>query len=263
MAPHYITPRRLKPAPAWGILMGMKARLAILLVAAVFLGACSDDPAGPDDSGTGGDVDRLPLAVGSAWTYDLTFDVTWTYDDGTEANPPEHIEGTGTREIIGTETIDGRDYVTEAFFASSDGGPPRAAWRRFRQADGALYQADVATSLPPNKVPDEEFGESVRLRFPLAAGETWQLRPGSAAVIVTVEARETLSLPVGETSAWRVRVEAASAGPDDYRLLWYSRDGLVRLENHAEVHASDITSGRTVLIVTHEVQVLTEVDLAR
>ena len=135
------------------------------------------------------------------------------------------------------------------------------AWRRYRRAGDVLYQADVSPGVPPGEVPDGEFGELVRLRYPLAAGRTWQLRPGSAAVTVTVEARDTLALAAGDIPAWRVRVDVASAGPADYRLLWYGDDGLLRLENHAEVDAVDITTGRTVHIVTHEVQELTELDL--
>ena len=227
---------------------------------AATLAACTDDGAGPQIPPW--EVSGMPLAVGNTWSYDLSFDVTFKYEDGTDALEPKHLTASGTRQITGTETIDGREYVVEMFSGDYGGGSPAVWWRRFRQEPDAFYQADVANSVPPGEFPpEEEIGDQVRLRFPLAAGDSWRLRSGSDAIILTVEAQDTLSLSIGDIPAWRIRIDVAAAGPDDYIRLWYGMEGLLRRETHTEFNASDGSGGEIVHVVTHDMEELASLKL--
>lgn len=220
--------------------------------------ACSDSGVGPilsrDDRLT-----ALPLALGSEWDYALTFDVTFEDVDGAPVLPPEHRQGTGTRIIVALDTIAGREYAVEDFTARADGGAERTRWRRFRQEDGVVYQADVPLLVPPGGVPgDADPGELVRLRLPPDVGDSWRLRAGDPGVTVTVESLDTLTVGTDDVPAWRVRIVDDSAGPADYTADWYGADGLIRRVVHEEFDAVDVGSGERVHITKHEIQELVE-----
>ena len=105
----------------------MRARLAILLTPAA-LAACADDGVGPRRPNTPlWEVSGIPLTMGNTWNYDLTFDVTYTRENGTAFREPTHLTGSATRQITGTDTIDGREYVVETFTAEDDG--EQGQWR--------------------------------------------------------------------------------------------------------------------------------------
>jgi len=239
----------------------MRARLVILLTPAA-LAACADDGVRPLSPPTPPwQVSGVPLTVDNTWNYDVTFDVSFKRENGTDVREPIHFTGSATRQITGTDTIDGREYAVEKFSAEDDRGPLGVLWRRFRQDRDALYQAAVGTNVPPGEFPpEEEVGDQVRLRFPITAGATWRLRPESDAVVFTVEARETLSLAIGDTPAWRIRRDVATAGPDNYIRLWYGTEGLLRREAHSEFDASDAT-GENVHVVIHSVEELVSLQL--
>jgi hypothetical protein len=74
-------------------------------------------------------------------------------------------------------------------------------------------------------------------------------------------ARETLSLAIGDTPAWRIRVDVATAGPDDYIRVSYGTEGLLRREAHREFDAVDVLLDEIVHIVTHEVEELVSLQL--
>jgi hypothetical protein len=203
----------------------------------------------------------MPLTLDNTWNYNVSYDVTFTGEDGTDAREPQHRTASEMRQITGVDTIAGREYVVETFIATAAGEPPVVSWRRLRQDRDALYQADVA-SIPPGEIPpDAVVVDQVRLRFPIAAGATWRLRPDSDAFVLTVEALETLPLAIGNTPAWRVRVDGANAGPDDYTRLWYGAEGLLRREIHTEFDAVDAVTDETVHVVTHSVEGLVSLQL--
>jgi hypothetical protein len=242
------------------MLIHVRTRVAILLLAAA-LTACSDDGVRPPTGYTRA-LAEFPLAQGNTWNYDLTFDATYTREDGSDARPPEHFTATGTRAITGTDSVSGREYLVETYTAVADGGDPAIQWRRYRLDADTLFQADLSPGVPPGEVPpDFETGELVRLRFPLRVGDRWQLRPGSDHVMVLVEARETLSLAIGKTPAWRLRVVSATDGPDDFIYIWFGAEGLLRREDHAEFDATNGLTGEVIHITLHEVQELTDVSL--
>jgi hypothetical protein len=237
--------------------------MALVLLAAL-LGGCGDDGVRPRTrrvQPTG--VNSVPLAVGNTWTYQHDLTRTWTNPDGSDALPPVHLTATGTREIIGAETIDGREYALEYQRIARDDGAVAERWRRFRQDDNALYRADVSTSIPPGEVDagGEEIGEQLRLRLPLQVGDTWTLRPGNDAIVLTVEEMETLPLAFGDTPAYRVRLDDATAGPNGTQFLWYGAAGLLRREAHTEFDAVDSLTGERVHIVFNEIEEMTDAEL--
>jgi len=79
-----------------------------------------------------------------------------------------------------------------------------------------------------------ENGELTRLRYPLRVGDSWTIRE-EPRFTSSVEAFETLRLPMGNIQAYRVRVNAAGFGPEDRVLSWYSRSGLVGILVHVEI----------------------------
>jgi hypothetical protein len=207
-------------------------------------------------------VSSVPLTVGSAWSYRHRFSVLFKNADGSDAREPMLVSASGTREIVGTEIIDGREYAIEYERVGEDDNVAEA-WRRYRQDMEALYRADISIGIPPGEVDTggEEVGEQLRLRFPLEVGDTWTLRPDDENVILTVEARDTLALALGDTPAFRVRIDAANAGPDDTHTLWYGSLGLLRREVHTETNATDSSTGQVIRIIRDEIDEMTGAEL--
>lgn len=234
----------------------------LVFIAALFAG-CGDDGVRPRTRDSNPTAIRcMPLALGNTWTYHHEFTAVWTNPDGSDARTPVYLTAAGTREIVGTETIDGREYKLEYQRVDHEGRISEQ-WRRFRQDGEALYRADVALNIPPGEVDlgGEDLVEQLRLRFPLTVGDSWRLRPFNDFVVLTVDTLETLQLADEEVPAYRVRVDVATAGPDDSQYLWYGADGLLRREVHTEIEALDASTGLTIRIVTNEIEEMTGAEL--
>lgn len=230
------------------------------------LSACSDDglrPApNPDGTETGFEVSSVPLLVGTRWVYDLDYTRVWFSDARIDLPPPTHLTAVGTRTLEQVETLDGRDYVVEHQVVSG-GGTPVERWRRYRQDDAALYRADIALGVSPGGVGGDgtPIVDLTVLQFPLEAGDTWPQRAQRSLASFTVEALDTLVLGGDEVPAYRVRVDVAADGDDDFRLFWYGEHGFLRRYEHHEIVATDAVSGETVRIVTDETETLTSFEL--
>ncbi len=241
----------------------MKRTLTLLLFLCAALAGCSDDPVSPGRRSTGPmEVRSIPLDVGARWTYAHTFMAEWLHSDGTHAREPVMIEATGSREIIGTEMLDGREYALEAQRVNND-GEIAERWMRIRQDGSALYRADVSLSIPPGEVVVDSagFGDQTRLLYPLTIDDTWELRPGNTSVTMTMESLDTLSTPAGEMIAYRVRIDTSTQGEDDHSHVWYNAAGMVRRETHREIDAVDGSSGLLIHIVTNDLEELSGVEL--
>ena len=82
-------------------------------------------------------------------------------------------------------------------------------------------------------------GEIALLRYPLHPGSTWNVREDPL-VVYLVEANERVALPAGDFSAYRIRIDWPDVfGPNDRALVWYGRDGLLKLQVHVEGQAVD------------------------
>lgn len=120
----------------------------------------------------------FPLAIGNTWTYKTQS--TWSVQPdscGTPCVGIGRIElGHERRELVGTETLFGREYVVEEQTRWSDWGIPfdtihidtihamtsPLAYRvRYRQDGAGLYEADVSYGQPPGTVggPAADYGE--------------------------------------------------------------------------------------------------------
>ncbi len=76
-------------------------------------------------------------------------------------------------------------------------------------------------------------GELTRLRYPLRRNQSWTIHtdPDFSA---RVEGHESLALPVGKRSGWRVRLHGEFYGPKDFALYWYSREGVLQFREGFE-----------------------------
>jgi hypothetical protein len=91
-----------------------------------------------------------PLSIGDHWSFHRT--VTITVEVLTD--PPdvrvESSEATLEREIVGTEVIEGLEYLVERSSLEVIGRPGvKTTWTRFRQDRSGLYVADVSSTQPP------------------------------------------------------------------------------------------------------------------
>src|SRR5262245_16816525 len=104
-------------------------------------------------------------------------------------------------------------------------------------------------------------GEVGLLQYPLHTNATWHVREDPL-VVYTVEANESLVLPAGTFKAWRIAIDwPAIFGPNDQALVWYGRDGLLKLQVHVEANAVDDEGNIYGKAVTHETQDLTALSL--
>ena len=227
--------------------------------------ACSDDDpvrapqnVPPDDTSF-----SYPLAIGNTWEYAHTHTVRFLKPDGSEHLPPQFREATSTRELTGIETRGESEYVVEReVFTVVGSEGPVTSWRRYRQDEMGLHRADVSLGNPPAD-DDETADESVRLSYPLEVGKEWVPIAGDEAATATVEARESIVLPAGTLTAYRVAIRTSSMDPNDYKRYWYGRDGLLRVERHTEFGAVDVSTGIPMTVTIDEIQSLTSVSLDR
>jgi hypothetical protein len=105
-----------------------------------------------------------------------------------------------------------------------------------------------------------EPGEIAFLRFPLFVRASWIVRE-SPRFERTVTARERVELPAGEFTAWSIRGTPELYGPEDRLQLWYSAEGLLRLQFHGVAEATDPFGNVIGLLVADLDQSLTALHL--
>jgi hypothetical protein len=134
----------------------------------------------------------------------------------------------------------GADALRAKLASVLAGHPHRAAFQRAAESLAArlegLRAAAFGGSLAPGDGPDP--AEISLLRYPLRPFARWIVRD-SPRFSRIVEARETLELPAGSFSAWRIRGDSELFGPGDVVHFWYARQGLVRMLVHTESDAVD------------------------
>ena len=226
--------------------------LPYLLCLAVLAGACaSDDPAAPPPPGPANEG-YVPLAEGDTWIWRVTQTRTTTVISGGSSPPPEITTIDGEYSIVGTEDIAGATYSVQRRVFVDEKDASVTTYVRYRQDESGLYTANVPEIQPPavetyallmEEVSMIGAGERVQLRYPLQTDATWVV---SAQETATCEGPEVLLLPAGRVSTWRIRIEHAVAGPDDYVRVWYSSCGMVRTETHQEILAMDPGTGQAV-----------------
>ena len=103
--------------------------------------------------------------------------------------------------------------------------------------------------------------EITLLSYPLHAGKSWHVRENPL-VIYTVERMESLRLPAGRFNGWRIRIDWPGVfGPNDRAHVWYGREGFLKLEARLETIETDLEGNRYGVVRSHEVQVLSDLDL--
>ncbi len=103
----------------------------------------------------------------------------------------------------------------------------RAATRRVRRTDRSGAAARSAVD-----------GELTRLRYPLRRNQSWTIRTDPE-FTARVEGHESLALPVGRKSGWRVLLHSEFYGPRDFARFWYSRDGVLQFREGFEAEVRD------------------------
>jgi hypothetical protein len=105
--------------------------------------------------------------------------------------------------------------------------------------------------------------ELTRLSYPLHPGASWIILDVPR-VTATVEGAETLDLPAGRFSTWRVRIDwPGNFGPRDLVHVWFGRCGELQFAAHLEGTATD-EDGRPIgSVISDESEVLIDLDLVR
>ncbi|MGH7742549.1 MAG: hypothetical protein ACRENS_11080 [Candidatus Eiseniibacteriota bacterium] len=136
----------------------------------------------------------------------------------------------------------------------------------YRRAALALA-ARVESALHPG-APDRtgasryspEPGEITMLRYPLYTGASWIVRD-SPRFVRRVAGRERLHVPAGEFPSWRIAGDSELFGPNDRVTYWYGAPGLLRIQVHAELNATDDTGAIIGTALFDSDQVLTDANL--
>lgn len=196
-------------------------------------------------------TDFYPLAVGNQWRYDLSRRIQIILNGDSMA--PRVQDLTEERELVAVDTVGGREYVVEERRLID---PVRNITIRdtvlLRQDDTGLYAIRMG-QLPEN--------ESVILRYPLEPGAEWLRRPLGPPVTLTVEDRDTLDLASGMREAFRIRLEFAALGPEDFSRVWYGPCGFLRSTGHQETMAKNALTCEIALIISDDSTELVALDL--
>jgi hypothetical protein len=279
-----------------------------------------------------------PLEVGNRWTYHRQI-ITYVRNDSC---PPGECpvfasvtELSEERELVGTESLYGRDYVAEelrSWDRITPGVPDTTTTHIFYRQDRAgLYEADAPIKIPEallsrstrapqaSAVADEPLSmqmrnrgvpltavqaaaydeamsrlqaklevvaaaltshglrwfpgrhgrrggplenELVRLKYPLHPGQHWIVREGLPLTSRVIR-REQLDLPAGTFRGYRIRLVWDTFDSRDRVLLWYGRQGLLKVSIHVETPYTDYEhpygNGGTVVFQDH--MVLESLDL--
>jgi hypothetical protein len=271
----------------------------------------------------------FPLAIDNRWHLTGTDSIWVVMDDGSPSGLMA-FDNDVTRTIIGTETLEGRDYTVQEETLVQDeagvGPDVTVSWIRYRQDGSGLYEADVDPYEPPtldvtsasarvrvaaaeatgpprlrlparfspaqaaafqaayeqllaraaviqtvlrtgNAASSGPAGgplphEITRLAYPLHPGAEWAIRtdPFFAS---TVEAVESVGLPAGRFSAYRIRIDSEFFGPNDRVHLWMGRSGQLRFRYHLEGAATDPDGNEIGVLVADHDEVLDEVSLVK
>jgi hypothetical protein len=243
----------------------MKRLIPILFVLFVLcaLAACSENPVAPPatlpvlplPTDTLGPMTSVPLSIGDSWTYERTWKLEVLTAQRGRFYPPRTGWADVVKEIVATEKVLGKTYPVERQCQFVEGAPDSVvSYRRLRQDETGLYRLIADLSAPPGALDGiESIEEFTRLEFPLDVGTGWPLLGGLRSSVV---AKETVKTVEGEVEAYRISVTSHRDGENDFILVWYNQDGLIRRHNHSEVNAIDIESGFEVIVVTDEVQVM-------
>jgi hypothetical protein len=138
-----------------------------------------------------------------------------------------------------------RTELTSRLIATVEAMPATAAhrdaWRRAALAigqrlEGALHPAQFGSDAGVPIAPP--VGELAMLRYPLYVGASWIVRE-SPRFERRVTARERLTVPAGQYTAWRIAGSSELFGPNDQATFWYGDSGLLRILVHAEAPATD------------------------
>ena len=87
-----------------------------------------------------------PLHIGNEWTYDYALSVVTIPVGGPPAVPLMQTDRR-TRDIVCIENLGGNDYFVERTYYPS---PRIFTWVRLREDRDGLFEADIATTLPPD-----------------------------------------------------------------------------------------------------------------
>jgi hypothetical protein len=90
----------------------------------------------------------FPLKIGNRWQYDRRLTVQIVTTDAPEA--PLVVTSRVSSRLTGFEVLFGRRYVVEESRTEEDGSSDvTVSWIRYRQDASGLYEADIASTLPP------------------------------------------------------------------------------------------------------------------
>jgi len=185
---------------------------------------------GSDNGVVGGNFNAYPLAVGNRWTYRI------------EYRQPLGWFATvviADQEQVSTADVDGRTYIKEVVTARAPAGWTSVSY--LRQDPKGLYRLDRPAFAVRSKHETVRAvawaavgggpGEATELVYPLQVGRAWTIRDDAVLGLwtATVEARERLSLPVGEYDAFRIRIERNTAPSGSELFVWYGSAGVLRV----------------------------------
>lgn len=80
--------------------------------------------------------------------------------------------------------------------------------------------------------------ELQRLRYPLHKNQSWTISTNPD-FTARVERHESLDLPAGKMSGWRVRLHNQFYQPNDYALFWYGKNGVLQFREGFRVPVRD------------------------
>ena len=101
-----------------------------------------------------------------------------------------------------------------------------AAYDAVQQRLGLLRRAALGARIQDTRKPGGALSNEVTLlKYPLRPGSSWVLREG---FVYTVEALETLDLPIGRQLGYRIRVDFGSnPDPNSSIYVWFGRAGML------------------------------------
>jgi hypothetical protein len=119
----------------------------------------------------------------------------------------------------------------------------------------ALIRYSLGLPAPSMRRPRPAVGEIVRLAYPMHTGQRWIIR-AEPRFTSHVEGVDALHLPAGHFVAYRIRIESELFGPNDSVLVWYGREGFLRLDAHIEEIEGRDESGHFRVVTTDDHEVL-------
>ena len=154
----------------------------------------------------------------------------------------------------------GLDRALERVATPQSRGAWLAAWQRQQAKIEAIAAVGIVApgTARLRRPPD---GELLRLSYPLRVGARWIVRP-SPRFESRVEGIETLSMPAGQFTGYRIPITSELFGPSDRVIQWYGRDGFLRLAYHIESQAIDDAGAFVGVVESDYDEVLTEISIA-